>query len=301
MILSHKIIVDPEISISEFTEHDKQSLVENLCDPYIYENTSHIPYPYTSSDAEWWISRKLEQNKKFGQPVSFAIRNSEEKLIGAAGFDGLIPGESHKAELGYWLAKPLRGQGIMPAVVQRLCIHAFSAFALEKIIAYTFCNNKSSQTVLEKSGFISEGYCRKRIKKDGRFIDCNRYVLWPKSTDVTQRIDFAVSNGEVVIPDTSWVYLWQKPGSKQFEKIGATWLHPVARTEKRLREHDEEDALVSSFRVHKNLDRSKIRDALIQKLTSLGLYNQVPNQQIEIAPTTDESIFADSIIKDLNL
>lgn len=301
MILNHKIVVDPEISISEFAEHDRQSLIEYLNDPYIYENTYNIPHPYTSADADWWISRKLEQNKKFDQPVSFAIRNSEDKLIGAAGFDGLVPGDSHKAELGYWLAKPFRGQGIMPAVVQRLCIHAFSRFALEKITAHTYCQNKGSQVVLEKSGFILEGHFRKHIKKDGRFIDCNLYVLWPKSTDVTQRIDFAVSNGEVVIPNTSWVYLWQKPGSKQFEKIGATWLHPAARTEKRLRERDEEDAHVSAFRVPKTLDRSKIRDALIQKLTSLGLYNQVPNEQIEVAPTSIESIFADSIIKDLNL
>ena len=301
MILNHKIIVDPEISISEFAEQDRHGLIEYLNDPDIYENTSHIPFPYTAGDADWWIARKLEQNKKFGQPVSFAIRNSEDKLIGAAGFDGLLPGDSHKAELGYWLGKPFRGQGIMPAVIQRLCTHAFSTFALEKIIAYTFCNNKSSQAVLEKSGFTPEGYCRKHIKKDGRFIDCYRYILWPKNTDVTQRIDFAVSNGEVVIPNASWVYLWQKPGSKQFEKIGATWLHPAARTEKRLRERDEEDAHVSAFRVPKTLDRSKIRDALIQKLTSLGLYNQVPNEQIEIVPSSSESIFADSIIKDLNL
>jgi ribosomal-protein-alanine N-acetyltransferase len=301
MNLYHKIIVDPEISISEFAEQDRQSLLEYLNDPDIYENTFNIPYPYTAADADWWISRKLEQNKKFDQPVSFAIRNSDDKLIGAAGFDGLVLGEAHRAELGYWLAKPFRGQGIMPAVVQRLCIHAFSTFALEKITAHTFSKNKSSQAVLEKSGFIPEGYFRKHLKKDGRYFDCNFYVLWPKNTDVTQRIDFAVSNGEVVIPNASWVYLWQKPGSKQFEKIGATWLHPAARTEKRLRETDEEDAQVSAFRVPKTLDRSKIRDALIQKLTSLGFYNQVPNEQIEIAPTTDESIFADNIIKDLNL
>jgi ribosomal-protein-alanine N-acetyltransferase len=301
MNLNHKIIVDPEISISEYVEQDKQSLIEFLNDPDIHDNTVHIPFPYSLADAELWIARKLEQNERFGQPVSFGIRNSEDKLIGAAGFDRLIPGESHAAELSYWLAKPFRGQGIMPAVVQRLCLHAFSHFALEKILAYTFSNNKSSQNVLEKSGFILEGRFRKHIKKNGRLVDFNRYVLWPKNTDITQRIDFAVLNGEVVMPDTSWVYLWQKPGSKQIEKIGATWLHPAARTEKRLRETDEEDAQVSAFRVPKTLDRSKIRDALIQKLTSLGFYNQVPNEQIEIVPTTEESIFADNIIKDLNI
>ena len=123
MILNHRIVVDPEIIISEFAEQDKQSLVEYLNDREIFENTFNIPRPYTTAHADWWIKRKLEQNKEFGQPVSFAIRNSEDKLIGAAGFDGLVLGSSHSAELGYWLAKPFRGQGIMSAVVQKLCLY----------------------------------------------------------------------------------------------------------------------------------------------------------------------------------
>ena len=96
MNLNHRIIVDPEITLSEYAEEDKQSLVEYLNDREIYENTFHIPFPYKASDAEWWINRKLEQNKEFGKPVSFAIRNSEDKLIGAAGFDGLIPGDGFR-------------------------------------------------------------------------------------------------------------------------------------------------------------------------------------------------------------
>jgi ribosomal-protein-alanine N-acetyltransferase len=301
MNLNHKIVVDSEISISEFTEHDKQSLVEYLNDPFIFENTANIPNPYTPADADWWIARKLEQYSKFGQPVSFAIRSADDKLIGAAGFDGLVPGSSYKAELGYWLAKPFRGQGIMPAVVQRLCLHAFSTFALEKITAFTYCYNKSSRAVLEKAGFYSEGYFRKDAKKGGRFIDCYRYALLPKHTDVTQRLDFAVLNGEIVVPQESWVYVWQKAGSKQIEKIGATWLHPAARAEKHLRERDEEDAMISSFRVPKSLDRSKIRDALSEKLTLLGFYSGDQTERIDSPSSTSESAFADEIIKDLNL
>lgn len=301
MNLNHRIIVDPEITISEFAEEDKQSLVEYLNDREIYENTFHIPYPYKASDADLWVDRKLKQNKEFGQPVSFAIRNSEDRLIGAAGFDGLTPGTSHRAELGYWLAKPFRGQGIMPAVVQKLCLHAFSEFALEKITAYTFFFNRSSQAVLEKSGFVSEGYFRKHLKKEDRFIDCARYALLPKQTEVTQRLDFSILNGEVVVASASWVYVWQNPVTKQIVKLGATWLHPAARAEKHLRERDEEDAQISAFRVPKALDRSKVRDALASKLTTLGLYNSDQSERLEQYPADREGVFADGIIKDLGL
>jgi len=99
-------------------------------------------------------------------------------LIGAAGFDGFTPGKSHKAAIGYWLAKPFRGQGVMTAVVKRVCQHAFSKSALEKIISFTFSHNTRSQAVLEKSGFVFEGCFRKHIKKDDQYIDCKFYGLF---------------------------------------------------------------------------------------------------------------------------
>ena len=45
-------------------------------------------------------------------------------------------GKSHRAEIGYWLAKPFWGQGIMTAVVRRACQYAFEEFGLVKIIAH---------------------------------------------------------------------------------------------------------------------------------------------------------------------
>jgi RimJ/RimL family protein N-acetyltransferase len=36
-------------------------------------------------------------------------------LISGLGFDALTIGKSHRAEIGYWLAKPYWGRGIMTA------------------------------------------------------------------------------------------------------------------------------------------------------------------------------------------
>ena len=79
--------------------------------------------------------------------------------------------------VGYWLAKPLWGRGIMTAVVQRLCQHAFEEFGLVKITAHVFSHNTASARALEKCGFQEEGFLRKHFLKDGRFLDARLLAL----------------------------------------------------------------------------------------------------------------------------
>jgi RimJ/RimL family protein N-acetyltransferase len=112
-----------------------------------------------------------------GLPVHFAIRSADDALIGACGFDGFQVGKSHWAEVGYWLAKLYWGQGIMTAVVQRACQHAFEEFGLVKITAQVFSPNTASARVLEKCGFHEEGVLRKHFPKDGQFLDARLIAL----------------------------------------------------------------------------------------------------------------------------
>ena len=86
-------------------------------------------------------------------------------------------GKSHRAEVGYWLAKPLWGQGITTAIVQRVCQNAFEEFDLVKIIDHVVTHNPASARVLEKCGFVQEGLLRKHFLKDGQFIDVKLFAL----------------------------------------------------------------------------------------------------------------------------
>ena len=95
----------------------------------------------------------------------------------AAGFDGFQVGQSHRGEIGYWLAKPFWGRGIMTGVVRRVCRHAFEEFGLVKVSAHVFTNNPASARVLEKCGFVEEGLLRKHFLKDGRFLDAWVFAL----------------------------------------------------------------------------------------------------------------------------
>jgi RimJ/RimL family protein N-acetyltransferase len=172
-----KLIVNNRIHLSEMRPSDKPALLEHLKEKEIYDHTLRIPYPYTEADADDWLKQLGKATEQQGQPVLWAIRNEKEFLIGACGFDGFQLGRSHRAEVGYWLAKPYWGQGIVTAVVQRVCRHAFEGFRLAKITAHVFSHNPASARVLEKCGFQEEGFLRKHFLKDGQFIDARLFGL----------------------------------------------------------------------------------------------------------------------------
>jgi ribosomal-protein-alanine N-acetyltransferase len=79
--------------------------------------------------------------------------------------------------LGYWLAKPYWGRGIMTAVIRNACQYAFNEWNLMKITAHVFSFNAASARVLEKCGFEQEGYLKKHHLKDGQLIDARLFGL----------------------------------------------------------------------------------------------------------------------------
>ena len=172
-----KIVVNEQISLSEFRSSDKPALIQHLNDREIYDRTLRIPFPYTDAAADEWLALYAKTTENQGRPVHFAIRSADDALIGGCGFNGIEVGKSHKAEIGYWLAKPLWGRGIMTAVVQRVCQQALVAFGLVKIIAHVHPHNSASVRVLEKCGFQEEGFLRKHHLKDGKYIDARLFAL----------------------------------------------------------------------------------------------------------------------------
>jgi RimJ/RimL family protein N-acetyltransferase len=171
------ILVNEQVHLSAFRPSDRPALVRHLHDRDIYDRTLRIPFPYTDAQAEDWLAHVATIAEQQGRDVNWAIRDVGGALIGGCGFDGLQAGQSHRAEVGYWLAKPFWGRGLMTAVVQRLCRHAFAELGLVKITAHVFAHNPASARVLAKCGFQEEGFLRKHFLKDGAFLDVRLFAL----------------------------------------------------------------------------------------------------------------------------
>jgi RimJ/RimL family protein N-acetyltransferase len=171
------IVVSDQVHLSAFQASDKDALVGHLNDRDIYDRTLRIPFPYTGAAADEWLALVAKITPQQGRPVHFAVRSADGSLIGGCGFDGFQVGKSHRAAVGYWLARPFWGRGTMTAVVRRVCRHAFEEFGLVKITAHVFSHNPASARVLEKCGFQEEGFLRKHYLKDGQFLDVRLFAL----------------------------------------------------------------------------------------------------------------------------
>jgi ribosomal-protein-alanine N-acetyltransferase len=118
-----------------------------------------------------------KSDKQHGQQLHWSIRNADDFLIGGCGFEGFQVGKSHQCEIGYWLATPFWGRGIMTAVVRRMCEFAFDDLGQQKLTAHVSSHNPASARVLEKCGFEQEGFLRRHFLKDGQFVDVRLFGL----------------------------------------------------------------------------------------------------------------------------
>ena len=164
-----------DIRLSPFERSDKPNLLLYMNDPVLYANTLRVPHPYTASDADNWLDLMEKEYDHYGKTINWAIRSAEHGVIGGIG--AFLNGgpDSHKDEIGYWLAEPFRGQGVMTAVVQNFCKYLYdSRPALVRIEAGAFEHNPASVRVLEKAGFEKEGFAKKFHIKNGTYLDSIR-------------------------------------------------------------------------------------------------------------------------------
>jgi RimJ/RimL family protein N-acetyltransferase len=164
-----QIDVTDTVHLTEFLPTDEAACLEHLADRDVYQTTLRIPHPYSRADFKTWMIVVEATADRYGEPVNWAIRQTDGRLIGGFGLDDLEPG--HRTAIGYWLARPHWGQGIMSAVVGRACEYAFERWDLVRIYAHVYTDNPASARVLQKNGFDREGLLRKHYLKDGQFRD----------------------------------------------------------------------------------------------------------------------------------
>ena len=152
---------------------DLENLVRYANSAKIAENmTNQFPHPYTREHGQ----RFIELATKDTLTRIFAIEVAGE----AAGGIGLHPQTDihlKNAELGYWLAEPFWGAGIMTEAVKEMVGYGFENFDIDRIFARPFGTNTGSQKVLEKAGFILEGKFEKTLFKNGAYLDELIYAI----------------------------------------------------------------------------------------------------------------------------
>lgn len=154
-------------TLRKWKESDINSLVSYANNWGVAKNlTDKFPHPYNKEDGLAFISRVTKDSST----LIYAI-DIEGEAVGAIGIHPQDDIHRNNAELGYWLAEPFWGKGIMTAAIKEIIQYGFDTFNINRIFARPFGSNIASQRVLEKAGFFLEASFEKTIIKDGKLED----------------------------------------------------------------------------------------------------------------------------------
>ena len=160
-------------SIRKWRISDAKDLAAAISNKKVQDNLRDgLPYPYTEQDGADYISAMLSADEN--ETFAYAIE-AEGKVIGSIG--AFRQGNIHRqtAELGYYIAEPYWGKGIVTEAVQQICTLIFRQSDIIRIYAEPFAGNAASCRVLEKAGFQYEGTLRRNAVKNGKVLDMRMY------------------------------------------------------------------------------------------------------------------------------
>lgn len=136
-----------------------------------------LPEPYTRRMAEEFVARAILADPETN-PIWAIVHDG--RVSGGIDFRVRRPG---LAEMGYSIAQPLWGRGLMTEAARAVIEHAFEACGIVRIQAYASSRNKGSWRVMEKVGMTREGLLHSNGAIRGESIDDVLYAIvrgdWP--------------------------------------------------------------------------------------------------------------------------
>ena len=161
-----EIINTQRMTLRPYTLRDVDAVLAMASDPE-WARFLPVPQPYTMVDAEQFIAQQLLLDRATHQ--AWAI---EQNNIFIGGINIRFDFQNHVGEIGYSLARPWWGQGLMTEAAGALIDAAFSTYPkLNRIRAMADPRNGGSLRVMAKLGLVREGVWRQNRFVRGEFVD----------------------------------------------------------------------------------------------------------------------------------
>jgi [ribosomal protein S5]-alanine N-acetyltransferase len=116
--------------------------------------------------------KRYAEDQRTDQAYAFFIfRQEDNVLVGGLTLANVRRGVAQAGSLGYWLGEPFVRRGHMTAAVKALLPFTFGTLKLHRVEAACIPTNVASIRLLEKCGFMREGYAREYLCINGVWQD----------------------------------------------------------------------------------------------------------------------------------
>jgi ribosomal-protein-alanine N-acetyltransferase len=116
--------------------------------------------------------RHYQREARADQGYAFLVIDpADDRLVGGIALTNVQRGVTQSASVGYWLGRSELGRGYMADALGAIVRFSFQQLRLHRLEAATQPQNAPSIRVLERNGFVREGYARGYLRIDGQWRD----------------------------------------------------------------------------------------------------------------------------------
>jgi len=96
---------------------------------------------------------------------------ADSPIIGTCNYTNIVRGAFHACHLGYQVARDQQGRGLMAEALRATNAFMFDVLRLHRVMANFRPENDRSRRLLERLGFVEEGFARGYLFIDGAWRD----------------------------------------------------------------------------------------------------------------------------------
>lgn len=171
----------------------------------IYKAPQNYAYELSQPDSRQETRRKIRRSLFPAQFVRSNIlllvleKKEDGELVGAISVTFKMP--YYTADLGFMLRPDFHNQGLGSESVAAVCQFLFKQIGVEKISAMTDARNTASRGLLEKVGFLQEGYLHKFFYHPDRgWLDAPIYSLLASSSEARREEELPRTSAKLQKP-----------------------------------------------------------------------------------------------------
>ena len=125
--------------------------------------------------------KRYAEDLRSDQGYAFLIvRYTDGAVVGGLTLANIRRGVAQAGSIGYWIGLPYIRQGYMTAAVRAVIPFAFASLRLHRLEAACIPSNDGSIKLLEKTGFVREGFAREYLCINGVWQD---HLLYGRLND----------------------------------------------------------------------------------------------------------------------
>lgn len=167
-------ITTARLLLRRFRRDDAEDMFRYCSDPEVARMTSWPPHESLDDTYRFLDWTEMMYDEKLGAPWAM-VPHGSDSIVGAIQLSVVWP--HLRGEVGYWLGRPLWGQGLTTEAARTVLAYAFDDLELHRVEARCEPENVGSERVMQKLGMQFEGVLRQHVFSKGRFRDMKLYSI----------------------------------------------------------------------------------------------------------------------------